>query len=226
MYACLQALQDERAARLLQELRAMRELPVSQFKIGYAAAAMPVRHAIERREWAEATKIAPVEDSLPQVLAITYWARAIGFARDGKPDAAMPDVEKLNDLLAQVHAGKDDYWADQVEIQIEEAKAWVAQANGQHEDALSLLRSAAEKEDNLEKRPVTPGPIVPAREQLGDLLLQLNRAGEARKELEASLAIAPGRRGALDLLDKIPTNSASSTAASEQSPIDWGGGKK
>ena len=84
-----------------------------------------------------------------------------------------------------------------MEIQLKEAKGWIAHAQEKQDESASLLRSAAEQEDGLEKRPVTPGPIIPAREQLGELLLELNQGGAALREFEASLANAPRRRGAL-----------------------------
>lgn len=197
MYAYLQVGNMTGAVRLLHELQRMPDLPVTQFKVGYAAAAMPARYAIERRAWAEAAAIQSRNRSLPQVLAVTYSAHVLGLARAGKPNAATAELARLNELLPQVRSAGDDYWANQMEIQIEEGKAWVAHARGQHEQAVSLLRSVAEKEDALEKRPVTPGPIVPAREQLGDLLLELNRPREALREFESSLAHSPRRRGAL-----------------------------
>ena len=197
MYAYLQAGRNSEAAQLLQELGAMPELSVSQFKNGYAATAMPVRYAIERRAWDEAAAIPPKLGSPPQVLAITYWCHAMGLARSGKPDAAALELKKLSQSLREVRERNDDYWAAQVEIQIDETKAWIAHARGQREESVSLLRAAAEKEESLEKRPITPGPIIPAREQLGDLLLEQNQPGEALREFEASLANAPGRRGGL-----------------------------
>lgn len=197
MYAYLQAGRNSEAAQLLQELAAMPDLQVSQFKVGYAATAMPVRYAIERRAWDEAAAIPAKAGSSPQVLAITYWSHAIGLARSGKPDAAAIETEKLNESLHAVRENNDDYWAAQVEIQIDEAKAWIANAKGQRNESVSLLRAAAEREESLEKRPITPGPIVPAREQLGDLLLEQNRPREALREFETSLKNAPGRRGSL-----------------------------
>jgi hypothetical protein len=197
MYAYLQAGRNGEASQLLEDLRAMPDLLVSQFKVGYAATAMPVRYAVERREWAEAAAIPPKPGSSPEVLAITYWCHALGFARSGKPDASAPEIEKLNQSLLHVRERNDEYWAAQVEIQLEEAKAWIAHAGGQHDISVSMLRSAAEKEESLEKRPVTPGPIIPAREQLADLLLELHRPTEALREFEASLANTPRRRGGL-----------------------------
>ena len=158
---------------------------------------MPVRYAIERGAWDEAVTIPPKPGSSPQVLAITYWSHAIGLARSGKIDAAAIETEKLSASLRAVRERNDDYWAAQVEIQIDEAKAWIAHAKGQRTESVSLLHAAAEKEGSLEKRPITPGPIVPAREQLGDLLLEQNQPGEALREFETSLVNAPGRRRGL-----------------------------
>jgi tetratricopeptide (TPR) repeat protein len=197
MYAYLQAGRNKDAAQLLQELASMPELSVGQFKNGYASTAMPVRYAIERRAWDEAAAIPPKLGSPPQVLAITYWCHAMGLARSGKPDATALELEELSQSLREVREKNDDYWPSQVEILIDEAKAWIAHARGRREESVSLLLAAAEKEESLEKRPITPGPIIPAREQLGDLLLEQNQPGEALREFETSLVNAPGRRGAL-----------------------------
>jgi hypothetical protein len=197
-YAYLQAGQYEDAERLLGELDGMAAgLPHGDFKVGYAAAAMPARYAVERRKWAEAASIAPREGELLQVAAVTYWARAIGWARGGSAEAADREIEKLQPCLGKLRRTGDAYWAAQVEIQMDEAKAWAAFATGRNGEALALMRSAADKEDALEKRPVTPGPMVPAREQLGELLLEGQKPGEALTEFETALKHAPGRRGAL-----------------------------
>ena len=215
MYAYLQAGRNGEASQLLQELQEMPDLPVSQFKIGYAATAMPARYAIERREWAEAAAIPSKAGSSPEVLAITYWCHAIGLARSGKPDAAAPELQKLNQSLKKLREKNDDYWAAQVEIQLEEAKAWIAHADGREDVSVSMLRAAAEKEESLEKRPVTPGPIIPAREQLADLLLELNQAPVALREFEASLANTPRRRGGLYGAARAAEMAGDSTKAGE-----------
>jgi tetratricopeptide (TPR) repeat protein len=196
-YAYLQAGQYESAGKLLQELNAMSMLQLGDFKVGYAATAMPVRYAIERRDWSAAGSLAVHDESLPQVSAITHWARAVGLARGGNPGAAEKEMEQLKQCLGKVRAAKDDYWASQVEIQIAEANSWIVEGKGQGTDAITLMRSAADREDQLEKRPITPGAIVPAREQLGELLLLLKQPGEALTEFEAALKNAPERRGAL-----------------------------
>ncbi len=89
-----------------------------------------------------------------------------------------------------------DYWATQVRIQIREVEAWAAQYMQHPGEAADLMRKAAGEEDALEKLPVTPGPIIPAREQLGSLLLEQNQPSLALKEFQTALSNAPGRRGA------------------------------
>jgi hypothetical protein len=103
----------------------------------------------------------------------------------------------LQDLAEQLRKTGRDYWATQAEIQKREVAAWSTQAEGNPGEATQLMRTAADDEDAIEKLPVTPGPIVPAREQLGYMLLEQNRPADALKEFQKALAMAPGRRGAL-----------------------------
>lgn len=196
-YAYLQLGRDAEAARTLEDLRAMSGLPTGQFKVGYAASAMPVRYAIERRQWMEAAQLVPLAGTQSQVFAITVWARAVGLARIGKPAAARQEAERLKTTYEQLRAAGDTYWATQVHVQVNEVLAWVAHAEGKNDEAVKLMRDAADQEDAIEKRPVTPGPIVPAREQLGDLLQESSRPKEALREFETALAMAPQRRAAL-----------------------------
>jgi len=196
-YAYLQLGRDTEAARVLEDLRAMSDLHAGEFKVGYAASAMPVRYAIERRQWAKAAGLEPISGTQPNLSAITMWARAIGLARSGQRGAARREIEKLENSYERLHGLGDDYWATQVHVQINEARAWLAHAEGKDDEALKLIRDGADEEDAVEKRPVTPGAIVPAREQLGDLLLELNRPQEALKEFERALTMTPRRRGAL-----------------------------
>src|SRR5436305_11363260 len=196
-YAYLQLGRDTEAARVLEDLRAMSDLHAGEFRVGYAASAMPVRYAIERRQWAKAAGLEPVSGTQPNLSAITMWARAIGLARSGQRGAARREIEKVENSYERLHGLGDDYWATQVHVQINEARAWLAHAEEKDDEALKLIRDAADEEDAVEKRPVTPGAIVPAREQLGDLLLELNRPQEALKEFERTLTMTPQRRGAL-----------------------------
>jgi tetratricopeptide (TPR) repeat protein len=196
-YAYLQLGRDAEAARVLDDLRAMSGLHADEFKVGYAASAMPARYAVERRAWMEAARLEPIAGAQPQVFAISEWARVIGLARSGKPAAARKEADKLKTAYEQLRSAGDDYWATQVHVQINEALAWVAHAEGKNDEAVKLMRDAADEEDVIEKRPVTPGAIVPGREQLGDLLLESSRPKEALKEFDVAMAMAPQRRAAI-----------------------------
>jgi hypothetical protein len=196
-YAYLQLGRDAEAARVLEDLREMSGLQAGEFKVGYAASAMPVRYSIERRQWVEAARLEPIAGTQPHVSAITIWARVIALARGGEPATARRELDQLKSAYEKVRAARDHYWATQVHVQINEALAWIAHSEGKEDEALKLMRDAADEDDAIEKRPVTPGAIVPAREQLGDLLLESNRAPEAVVEFERALKMAPQRRAAL-----------------------------
>jgi hypothetical protein len=196
-YAYLQLGQFSDAERVVREATAMTSLSAGDFKIGYAANAMPVRLAIERGQWSSAAALQPLADSSPQVAAIVYWARAVGQARDGHAQSAAGDLAKIKECNAKLRAAGDDYWAKQAKILEQEARAWMAVASNDPESAIALMQVAAIEEDAVEKLPVTPGPIVPAREQLGEILLASGRPAEALREFHAALQAAPRRRGAL-----------------------------
>jgi tetratricopeptide (TPR) repeat protein len=198
-YAYLQQARDPEARAVLDKLRSIRKTDPESFKCAYSFAAIPARWAVERRDWKEASdlKIEPADfpwHRFQWAEAITHFARAIGSARSGDSNRARVEVEKLAEIQKQLVGAKDNYdWATQVEIQRRAAAAWLAKAEGKNDGALELMRSAADLEDSTEKHPVTPGAILPARELLGDLLLELNRPAEALKEYERSLAVSPNR---------------------------------
>ena len=196
-YAYLQLGQEEEAAAIIADLNRIKELPAKDFKVGYAATAMPVRFAIERQQWREASAITAAENVPPEVSSVAVWANAVGLARSGHPEEADRKIEKLEYLRRRLSATKKTYWAVQVEIQIAEAKAWTKLAKGDESSAKQSLVNAADLEDSIEKLPLTPGPMIPAREQLGNLLLELKETPEALKAFEASLLQSPGRRNAL-----------------------------
>jgi tetratricopeptide (TPR) repeat protein len=197
VYAYLQLGRDQDAANVLQQVKDMPDLNESDFKIAYAATAMPVRYAVERNQWADAIAIVPPTGTAPHVIATAVWARAIGLARSGHAAEARAEIDHLKQLEDQLRASGNNYWAVQVGIMKREIMAWSAQADNKPDEATTLLRAAADEEDAIEKLPVTPGPIVPAREQLGDLLLEQNHPTLALKEFQIALVDAPGRRGAL-----------------------------
>ena len=182
---------------MIAEARAMSSLDMTNFAIAYASTVMPIRAAVERGRWNDAANMAPPVKAPPAVVAIAVWSRGIGLAHSGHPAEAREQAGRLRQIEKQLRDSNDDYWAIQTAILADEVMAWANQAAGHPADAETLLRAAAEKEDALEKRPVTPGPVVPAREQLGDLLLQNGKRLPAREAFAAALVQAPGRRGAL-----------------------------
>ncbi|HEY2039960.1 MAG TPA: hypothetical protein VGG95_09870 [Edaphobacter sp.] len=194
VYAYLQNGQDREAAQVIQDLHDSPTLNTTDFKIAYAATAMPIRYAVERGHWTEAADIQPPTSAPPNVIATAVWARGLGLARTNHPTEAREQTAHLHQLEAQLRASGDIYWSTQVAILSREVEAWSLQAEGKTDRAVALLRSAADDEDAVEKLPVTPGPILPAREQLGDLLLAQNQPALALTAFQISLQNAPGRR--------------------------------
>ncbi|MGA0601480.1 hypothetical protein ACO2Q3_12320 [Caulobacter sp. KR2-114] len=197
-YAYLQRGRVEEARRQVAELATLPGLSGGGFKIGYAGNAMPVRLAVETGDWAGAARLTPMAGSSPQVAALVWWARALGQVRGATPapQAADADIAQLQACRDALVAQHDAYWAAQTDVLLKSAQAWRAAALGQGEAAVADLTAAADEEDALEKLPLTPGPIVPAREQLGELLARLGRPREAVAAFDAALALAPGRLGA------------------------------
>jgi tetratricopeptide (TPR) repeat protein len=197
VYAYLQSGRDKDAGQVIQELKNMPQLNAGDFKTAYASTAMPVRYVIERVQWAEAAGIVPPTVAPPHVVAIAVWARGLGLARSGRAAEARTELDRLRQIEEQLRTSGNDYWATQVGNLKREVMAWSAQADRKPDEAAALMRESADEEDAIEKLPVTPGPIVPAREQLGYLLLEQDHPGPALKEFETALANAPGRRGAV-----------------------------
>jgi hypothetical protein len=192
VYAYLQRGQDAAARKVLGEMKAVKIEP-GRFAGVFAIAAAPARYAIERNDWASAAALEPVVSSLPFCDAISHFGRAIGAARSGKPEAAKPEIAKLVALREKLVAAKNSYWADQVQIQQVAAEAWVAHAEGRKAEALKQLETAAVAEDKTEKHAVTPGPLLPAREMVGDMLMLDGKPAEALAAYEATLAKEPNR---------------------------------
>lgn len=202
VYAYLQTAQDRAAQRLVESsieifsrfdpkvLISGAAPPVAAY---FAHAAIPARYCLERRAWAAAAKLEPYPSPFPHTDAITYFARGMGAAHGKESAAARSAIASLEQLRDKLGSMKEAYWANQVEIQRREVSAWLVFAEGDHQAALAEMRSAAELEDGTEKNAMTPGPLAPARELLGELLLELNRPAEALKEFEATLTKEPRR---------------------------------
>ncbi len=205
IYAYLQTAQDAAAARTLPLVGPL-AVRIPNAGAGnaappsagyYAVAAIPARYALERAAWAEAAALVPPQTPFGWADAVTHFARAIGAARSANLGSARQDVARLVALRDAVAATKDGYWTEQVEIQRRGAEAWLLLAEGRDADALAMMREAAKREDATEKAAVTPGPIKPARELLGEMLLQTSRPAEALVEFEATLVKEPNRFRAL-----------------------------
>ena len=159
----------------------------------FALAAIPARYALERREWKEATSLTVRPSAFSHTEAITYLARALGAAHIGDFARAGTSIDGLNGTRERLVAAGEAYWAEQVAIQLLEARAALDFAQGHHEEALKGMREAAAREDATEKNAVTPGPIVPAHELLGDMLMEHKQPAAALAEYRLSMAKEPRR---------------------------------
>jgi len=193
IYAYLQKGEDLRAKGIVNELSFLPKSKQESLTAAYAMAAIPARHAIERRRWAEALALSTHPSRYPYTEAITYFSRAVGAARSNRLVEARGELEALKSVRDRLLESKNKYWADQVEVLFQAAAAWTEYTDGKHERAVMHLRTAADLEDTLEKHPVTPGPIVPAREMLADLLLEVGEPEAALVEFEKSLQSSPNR---------------------------------
>jgi hypothetical protein len=196
-YAHLQLAQDREAKKVLDEIVAFRRVAPEAPSAAYALAAVPARYAVERRDWAQAAALSlpPLAfpwDKYPWTSAMVTFSRALGAAQTGDLSAAQAEIDRLRsarDAISQ----KDKYWADQIEVQRQAAVAILAHVRGKDEEALAQMQSAAKLEATMDKHPVTPSPIVPTRELLGDLLLEMHQPIQALNEYEQSLTKDPNR---------------------------------
>lgn len=198
VFGQLQQAQDTAARQLVDEAGAIRKVNVENNAAAYAFAAMPARYALERGDWAQAARLSLSPPDLawnkfPQAESILVFARGLGAARSGDLAAARFDVERLQALKAAMTAAKSGYWAGQTDFQIKTVNAWIALAEKRKDEALQLMRAAAEAEEASDKHPVTPGNVVPSRELLGEMLLEVGQPEQALAEFERSLKRDPNR---------------------------------
>jgi tetratricopeptide (TPR) repeat protein len=205
-YAYLQTGQDAAAGRIVNSLPEIESrFDAKQMISGaggpsagyFALAAIPARYALEREDWKQATQLALRETPFPYTDAMTWFARGLGAARLGRAATASESATALEQIRERLLKAGEDYWALQVAIQETAVEAWAALAAGRGEEALRQMKSAAELEDGTEKSAVTPGPLAPARELLGDMLLEMNEPAQALEQFEATLKKEPGRFHAL-----------------------------
>jgi hypothetical protein len=192
VYAYLQLGQDKEALSIVNEIEAAQP-DADAFAAAFSQAAAPARYMVERGDWNGAANLEVKPSKFPHAMAITHFARAIGAARLGKTEAAKVDIAKLAELRNRLREAKNSYWAGQVDVQEQVATAWVLYADGKQDEALKVMSAAVDAEDKTEKAPVTPGPLSPARELYGFMLLDRGMPKEALAVFEATMTKEPNR---------------------------------
>jgi tetratricopeptide (TPR) repeat protein len=192
-YAYLQLGQDTKAKALLEPVAAITKTIGPRIAAATAQNAVPARYVLERQDWQAAAQLKPVGTGMPAAEAITHFARAVGAARSGDLAAAQTDIDTLKDLRGQLEKANQAYWAGQVEIQVLAAQAWAEQGKGNRDDALKLMRTAADLEDASEKHVAMENRLYPMRELLADMLMAQNQPKAALTEYEMSMKNAPMR---------------------------------
>jgi hypothetical protein len=202
VYAFLQTGQDDSARRIVDALPEIASRfdpkvivsdaagPAAAY---FALAAIPARYALERGDWQRASQLPVLDTSYPYTDAMTWFARGMGAARLDQVPLTVESVNALHRIHERLVDSSEDYWAQQVEIQEVSISAWATLIQGKREEALRLMKAAAKLEDGTEKSAITPGPLAPARELLGEMLLKVNAPSQALEQFELTLKKEPGR---------------------------------
>jgi hypothetical protein len=227
VYAYMQLQRYPEAKRVIDELPAL----AAKFDVNavtgaapgsagvFALAAMPSRYALERDAWEEAAALQPHHSDFAWADAMTWFARAVGSARTGKTAQARTAIDSLAAISEKLAAANEAYWAEQVAIQGLAARAWLDLGDGRVDSALNRMREAVAREDATEKSAVTPGPLAPAREMLGDMLMELNRPKDALAEYRRTLSKEPNRYRSLTGGIRAARAAGDSKSAAELSGI-------
>jgi hypothetical protein len=199
-YAALQMSRDSEVRQWVEFVSTAQKPNEETRQIAYASAAIPARFALERGDWAAAAKLTlhPARvnfnwGAFPEGEAVNAYTRGLGAARGGDAEAAKAEIARLTELRAAMIAQNKDYWAEQANIQIDAVAAWVARAEGHDDEALQLMRATADREDKTEEHIMMPGRIIPVREMLGELLLDLEQPAPALIAFEQSQRADPNR---------------------------------
>ena len=206
-YAYLQSGRDNEAKKVIEAANALaKSVPSTALGQGnlpappgggvgsYALTAMPARYALERGQWTEATMLTEIPGAAPNVQAMTFFARGLGYARGGGDLAkARAEVDKLDTALKAMIAANQTFDAEQIDIQRRAVSAWIKFAEGSKDAALAEMQEAAAMQDKTEKSAVSPGPIAPARELYAEMLLEAKKLPEALAAFEASAKQEPRR---------------------------------
>lgn len=216
VYAYLQQGKIDEAQKLVAKTAAVTKIDnPNHFAAAYAIGAVPARYALERRQWKEAAALTvPANvlwEKVPYAEANLHFARGIGAARSGQVAIARDAVNRLATIHQVLLDQKNNYWADQVEIQRLSVAAWLARAEKNDDEALKQMRAAADLEASTEKHPVTPGAIIPARELLAEMLLENEKPDDALAELQRVMRDTPGRRNAMQLAKQAQTKERART---------------
>jgi tetratricopeptide (TPR) repeat protein len=193
VYAHLQLGQDKHARAGIDDMIKETGFKATVAAADYALAASPARYAIDRSDWDDASQLPVRPSGLNFAMAVSHFARALGAARSGKPEAAKADIQKLAELRDKLQDAKDNYWSGIVDVQRQVAVAWVLYAEAKYDEGLNAMSAAADAEDKTEKHVITPGPLAPARELYGFMLLDRGMAREALAAFEATKAKEPNR---------------------------------
>ena len=200
MYASLQLGRDAEGKQWLDFIAGIKKPNEQVRQVAYASAAMPARFALERGDWATAAllELHPVKgdfawQNFPEAEAVNAFARGVGAARSGNAEAARHELTRLAELRKSMVAQKKDYWAEQADIQVAAISAWIDRAEGRNENAVRNLRAAADHEDKTEKHIMMPGWVIPVREMLGELLVELGQPAPALIAFEQSQKTDPNR---------------------------------
>ena len=202
VYAYLQKGEDSLAEKQVQYLENIKRVYPVNFKVAYAFAAIPCRYVLENRKWKEAAALEkyPADlswGSYPWQEAIVHFTRLLGAVHTGNTGEVKTELATLNQLRSVLEKQKDAYKSKEVEIEIKTGEAWIQLTSGNKNLAINTMKLAADMEDSIGKNPVTPGEVLPARELLGDMFLQLNQNADALQTYEAVLLKCPNRFNSL-----------------------------